>query len=270
MICEISYPEKRFDYLIKKFFFLKGKNNNDRIEDKSISDGYSWLVINFKETATLVLPNSEIKLPDIFYIKPLAEEIKIRTSEPYDIMGVVMYTSVFSRIFQVDFSGSGYFYDGNPLFSNDIYMILKKASFTERIQIFTDFLIARSESEKYFPDEIDEVYYKIISSSATDSYKNIYNNLRMNERTFRRKFIQRVGLNAKALLRLIRINNVWQEVKNKTNLDSQDIIYLAKYCDQAHFINDFKKITGETPRHFFNRDLNNAEIMSVKNWINNR
>jgi AraC-like DNA-binding protein len=39
-------------------------------------------------------------------------------------------------------------------------------------------------------------------------------------------------------------------------------VFDGNYFDQAHFINDFKSITGETPSYFFNRNLQITKMFS--------
>jgi AraC-like DNA-binding protein len=50
-------------------------------------------------------------------------------------------------------------------------------------------------------------------------------------------------------------------MENKAE-DYQSVVFMANFHDQAHLINDFKKIIGETPKAFFSRNLDNVRVIS--------
>jgi AraC-like DNA-binding protein len=43
------------------------------------------------------------------------------------------------------------------------------------------------------------------------------------------------------------------------------MVFDGEYFDQSHFIKDFKMITGESPNHFFKRNLELVKVLSGKN-----
>lgn len=67
-------------------------------------------------------------------------------------------------------------------------------------------------------------------------------------RTLQRTCKKYTGFSPKALFRISRIQKVLEggEVKSMTEL-----AFELEYYDQAHFINDFRRITGQSPAHFF-------------------
>lgn len=67
-------------------------------------------------------------------------------------------------------------------------------------------------------------------------------------RTLQRACKKYTGYSPKALFRISRIQKVLEggEVKSMTELAHE-----LEYYDQAHFINDFKRITSQSPTHFF-------------------
>lgn len=83
-------------------------------------------------------------------------------------------------------------------------------------------------------------------------------------RTLQRKFIKRTGVTPKVLMRIVRLNYLWTKINNHYAVNYQDLVFEGNFFDQAHFINDFKSIVGETPNHFFNRNLNIVELFSGK------
>lgn len=73
-----------------------------------------------------------------------------------------------------------------------------------------------------------------------------------------------MGLNAKSLARIVRVNYLWSNIINHQAVDFQKMVFEGDYFDQAHLIHDFKQIVGETPSYFFKRNLDNVKIISGK------
>ena len=86
----------------------------------------------------------------------------------------------------------------------------------------------------------------------------------VSKRTLQRRFCNRLGTTPKMLVRIIRINRIWDAITAGEKIDYHDLVYLGNYFDQTYMIKDFKSITGETPDAFFRRNLGIARIMSGK------
>lgn len=75
------------------------------------------------------------------------------------------------------------------------------------------------------------------------------------DRTFRRRFLECVGLSCKTYIGLTRLNHIMNAAKNKQLRDINwcRIACNSGYYDQMHFIKAFKRFCGETPTDFINR-----------------
>lgn len=72
----------------------------------------------------------------------------------------------------------------------------------------------------------------------------------ISQRQLEREFKDRVGISPKHYLRITRINEVLRLLNTNQNMDLTNVAYYCGYFDQAHFINDFKSITGINPSIF--------------------
>jgi AraC-like DNA-binding protein len=131
----------------------------------------------------------------------------------------------------------------------------------ERINHFTDF-INSFQHTPYQPDAIDIFYNKIMEKGTTVLLKEIVRECPASQRTLERYFIKRTGVTPKTLMRIVRLDYLWTKIKDEKAIDYQDLIFDGNYFDQAHFINDFKSIIGETPNYFFNRNLQITKMFS--------
>lgn len=75
----------------------------------------------------------------------------------------------------------------------------------------------------------------------------------MNKRTVQRLFEQFVGVSPKWVIRLYRIQNAAELMDNGQHGDLLKLAMDLGYHDQAHFIKDFKNVTGQTPESYIRR-----------------
>lgn len=70
-------------------------------------------------------------------------------------------------------------------------------------------------------------------------------------RTLQRYFPEFVGVSPKAFARIARFNAVTKLIEQEKPIHWQDIWAETGYFDAAHFVNDFKAITGITPSSYY-------------------
>lgn len=76
---------------------------------------------------------------------------------------------------------------------------------------------------------------------------DLSNMVYISQRQLEREFKDKVGITPKHYLRLTRINEVMRLLNENREMDLTSVAYHCGYADQAHFIRDFKRITGEVP-----------------------
>ncbi|MEM8893850.1 MAG: helix-turn-helix domain-containing protein, partial [Bacteroidota bacterium] len=73
-----------------------------------------------------------------------------------------------------------------------------------------------------------------------------------------------VGLSPKYLSRVIRLQSVLQQLHNRSYRDLTSRAFEEGYYDQAHFIRDFKSMTGHTPKDYYHDDLELSALFYAK------
>lgn len=131
----------------------------------------------------------------------------------------------------------------------------------EMIRVFEAY-IAHIQQEPFEELPVDVVYNNIINQSPFRSLREILAESEWPERKLRRHFDKFVGVNPKTLARIARVNHLFIRILQQEKKDFLDLIFECRYCDQPHFIKDFKSIVGETPRAIFQREIENVRIMS--------
>jgi len=227
------------------------------------------LVFNLNGSVKLYRENENAKvLPASFIVLSQVAPLMVEVFHPIDSIIVKFKTSVLSRLYGIDLSKvQGCLFIEYDLFNGiSIVEQLKSISDSvERIQYLESYFRASFGAKTYVPDEIDKVYNTILNSDGRESVNNIVSGIDTNNRTFRRNFVKRTGISAKKLLRIVRINYIYEIINSKEKCgDVYTLAYLGGFFDHAHFIKDFKDILGETPKSFLARNLESVRYISGK------
>jgi AraC-like DNA-binding protein len=75
------------------------------------------------------------------------------------------------------------------------------------------------------------------------------------QRTLERLFRRTTGLTLKQFVRITRFLTVRNAIADGRFTNWHDVLHAGGYYDQAHFIKEFARFTGQTPSAYFARDL---------------
>lgn len=121
----------------------------------------------------------------------------------------------------------------------------------ERIRIVEQFL--RSKLKWPSPDPL---LLQAVATIQADRGSTVINRLArslgISQDAFEKRFRRSVGTTPKQFARIVRFRHLIQAHKPGQHLT--DLAYEGNYFDQAHFINDFRSFTGQTPQEFFQSD----------------
>jgi AraC-like DNA-binding protein len=128
-------------------------------------------------------------------------------------------------------------------------------SFNERCELTETYLLNQlieKQAKKYLKlllmlQELEED-----SSTIQSSYK-----------TLSRLFQEVIGISPKEYVQIKRINQSLALFATSKDIKSQDLADQLGYYDSAHFINEFKKYTGKTPKNLKNSlfDMKESEFI---------
>lgn len=201
-----------------------------------------------------------------------------RQSPDYTLIGLYTqpYEVVFSRCvrtFGIRFKPEGiYSLFGVPAAEfhagfEDITLVLGKEFrvFCDQIREATDTTARVSLTEQYLAQQaarrsralpyLGQAAECIRQARGGLEVETVQAQLGISLRQLQRQFKAKVGVSPKHYLRMARINEVQRLLEAGHCLNLTQIAYQAGYTDQAHFIRDFKAMTGETPSVFVrNRD----------------
>lgn len=128
--------------------------------------------------------------------------------------------------------------------------IVLSGSFQERIQLFLDYTEKNIIDTDYTPDLTEYLAILICNSMGHKPIKKIVEQTGYSDRYCRQKFQDTYGISLKDYSNIIRFQNTLKALVNKEDKTMTEIAYANGYFDQAHFINDFKKFTNNSPTQF--------------------
>ena len=114
------------------------------------------------------------------------------------------------------------------------------------IQAFESFLTKRMAEFRVHSRMIEEAVELIRSSRGMVKVEELACNLRVGSRQLERKFAHRIGIPPKQLCRIVRLENVLTKLGSSTR-ELTSLALEGGYCDQAHFIHEFRYFTGKAP-----------------------
>ena len=126
-------------------------------------------------------------------------------------------------------------------------------SFEEQISIAESFLISRiQKNEKnYKHDRIRHIVNLINQSKGNIEINQLVSEAFLSRKQFERSFKEIVGTSPKQFLKTVRFQNAIYEKSRNSSLSLTETAYTCGYFDQAHMINDFKSLSGITPKNYF-------------------
>lgn len=138
--------------------------------------------------------------------------------------------------------------------------VLTTSSTLERIEIIETFLLERLTHKETVDRIVKSVVETILTANGQLSVDELSRQTHINRRQLERKFSLSIGLSPKQLCKTIRLQAIFKMLLNKQFTSLTALAYANEYYDQAHFIKDFKELTGFTPKEFYG---NNLEMSSL-------
>lgn len=131
------------------------------------------------------------------------------------------------------------------------HKLLNSVNNKQRIDHLENFFTERL----IFNSDFDRIDYAI---KLIENYKGQIKTQKLSQevclgiKQFERIFSNYVGINPKKFTSIVRFQNILQMKKNTNELNLSQLAFDNGYYDQAHFIHDFRSLTGLAPRDFFN------------------
>jgi len=129
--------------------------------------------------------------------------------------------------------------------------ILAAGSTPERIRAVESFLLSRLTDDAAVDRIVASTVETIMTANGQLTIEELSGRLKINRRQLERRFAAAIGLSPKQLSKTIRLQAALKLLLGDTFPSLTAVAHENEYYDQAHFIKDFKELTGVSPKEFY-------------------
>jgi len=174
----------------------------------------------------------------------------------------------FYNLFRIKSSDcSKYCVTGDSVFKGEIYYLWEQlnqcSEITSMKGLFENYFSGLAQRHNPRPDLLDQIVGRMDKTSGMIRVSQLCKIFNVTPRSLERHFMEEIGIPAKELLQIFRINKAIRMLTEEPNANLAGLSYQSGYFDQSHYIRDIKKITGISPGQ-----LQGTE--TVKKAIHNR
>lgn len=126
--------------------------------------------------------------------------------------------------------------------------IKKEKSDQHKVKLIEHFLLDKFISQKN--SIIDGAINAILSSNGFIEVNELAIKAALSPAQFRKRFKEEIGISPSQYCKIIRINKTLSIFEQDYQKSLTELTYRLGYFDQAHFIKDFKSVTGASPKSF--------------------
>lgn len=165
---------------------------------------------------------------------------------------IVFKTTGFYNLFGIKSSDlSKYAVTGDSVFKKDIYYLWEQlilcSGITSMKELFEKHFLRLARKYSIGFDLLDPIVSRMNETNGMIRVSQLCNIYNTTPRSLERHFLEGIGIPAKELLQIFRINKAISMLAEKPNANLAGLSYLSGYFDQSHFIKDIEKITGTSP-----------------------
>ena len=146
---------------------------------------------------------------------------------------------------------SKYCITGDSVFKREVNILWERLSLCSGVNsmkgLFEHYYSDFAKRNSLKPDLLDHIVYRIDKTNGMIRVSQLCEDYSMTPRSLERHFLEEIGLPAKEMLQIFRINRAIRMLTGKPEANLAGLSYLSGYFDQSHFIRDIRKITGISP-----------------------
>ena len=266
MIFEKYAPSKHLAHLIDYFWTLRSETNEQDSTYRFVPDGFVDWVFHIGTPWSFRFPDSTtVKQTNRFHVfGQIKRHVDLNISSGrLDLFGVKFFPWSARLIWKVDMH---YLTDScDDLLNLDMK---RMAELQDRLMMAKDTHQRVELTENYLESfahfKTDETLKPILMLMHFNRDLELKQEFGFGLRRLEQRFKAEIGISPKLFGRTLRLNRLIQEMRGNTQVTLTQMALEADFYDQAHFIKDFKKFTGYSPRQFLNAINPNGDILNLR------
>jgi AraC-like DNA-binding protein len=263
---QIFEPGKELTAFIKCYWTLESEQDEVSEKQTIVPDGCMEMIFHYGDLYKQYTENGHsIIQPRCFVIGQLTRPLEIEPTGKTGIFSVRFHPNGFLPfstfpIRQMENTA----FSMQELFEKDGLAIEEKIltahSVSERITLIEAFLLERLTNTEAIDRIVRSTVETILTANGQLSIDELSRQININRRQLERKFSTAIGLSPKQLSKTIRLQATLKTLLNKKFTSLSAAAHENEYYDQAHFIKDFKELTGLTPKELYGSSLKMSSL----------
>lgn len=254
-------PTQDLKEFVKCYWILESPKEETPESQTIVPDGCIEMIFHYGDLYKQYLENgNSITQPKCFVIGQLTKPLKIEPMGKTGIFSVRFHPNGFLPFATIPIKEM----ENTAVILEKLFgkygqeierKILAAVSTSERIKHIETFLLNRLTDIKTIDQIVKSTVEIVLTANGQLSIDELSKLIKINRRQLERKFSASIGLSPKQLSKTIRLQAALKTMLNKDFPNLTTLAYENEYYDQAHFIKDFKELTGFTPKEFYGNSL---------------
>ncbi len=254
---QIVQPTGFLQNYIKHYCFMESDSQDENVVERVIPIENVQLMFHYKNPFVVFQPNeTTVKQPRSIISGLTGSFSDVSTNGEAGVAFVSFYPTGAYHFFNFPLSEI----ENQSINLSDIFVkevpqveeiLFSKKTITGRVCVIEDFLRKRFSPISSYDNLLIRRGVEIIKSCKGQTTAiALSNNLSITTKSLERKFSQYLGKTTKQVIKLIRFQEILQDLSNNKNLHLTEYAYRNGFFDQSHFIREFKTYSGYTPKEF--------------------
>ncbi|MDH3245523.1 MAG: helix-turn-helix transcriptional regulator [Saprospiraceae bacterium] len=250
-------PGRELSMLVKCYWTLESPEEVNPPKQTIVPDGCIEMIFHYGDFYKQYLESGEsIIQPRCFVIGQLTRPLEIRPTGKTGIFSVRFHPGGFIPYATIPIKEmENKAVPLETLFDRDgeeiSEKILTARTTHKRISLIEAFLTKHLTDNETKDRIIKSTVETILTANGQLPIHQLSEQLNINRRQLERRFSSTIGLSPKQLSKIVRLQASLKMLLNKQFTSLTALAYEGQYYDQAHFIKDFKELTGFTPKEFY-------------------
>ena len=261
-------PRPPLDRFVECFWFLSG----DEVagDQPVLPDGSMEIVFNLAAPYRRTHPDGSVETqPQALLVGQMDSHVRIAPTGPTDLAGVRFLPAgayPFLRLPLVEIQNrildlSTVVPVLSERLAEELWVRRPSSSGAAALQ---STLVRELRSAPDVSTEVETAARLALESNGRISVDSLSRALGVGGRHLERVFREKVGIGPKRLCRILRFQSVFRGAEKRAPSAWADVALDCGYYDQAHFIKDFRRFTGESPSQFFAQENPLTELFTRK------
>ncbi len=250
-------PNQDLTTFVKCYWTLESPKEETPQKQTIVPDGCMEMIFHYGDVFKQYTENENCVIqPKCFVIGQLTRPLEIEPTGETGIFSIRFYPNGFLPFATIPIKEmENTAISLEKLFGNEGLEIEEKIlnvnSTSERIKLIETFLFSHLTEIQTINRIVKSTVETILTANGQLSVDELSKQTKINRRQLERKFSSAIGLSPKQLSKTIRLQAALKILLNKKFTSLTALAYQGEYYDQAHFIKDFKELTGFTPKEFY-------------------